>query len=137
MSCGTESNFIKQLYKDIETQQISYTDPKKFIKHKNLQKIKLNIQRNLINETDFPIESSLGSIYLIKGVNILCMYCCYDSKCTSQWICKTGIYNKAVGDPEQLEYFTDGVRVLFSLDTAQYLMLQFVQSGFDMYVYQN
>jgi hypothetical protein len=138
-----ESDFIKQLCKDIANQQVINNDPKKFIKHKNLRKIKFNNQRNLIIEKDFPIEATLGSIYLIKGVNILGMYCWCDNKYSlylqinkfvNRWICKTEIYNKANGDPEQLEYYIDGMSILFSSDAAQYLMLQFVQSGFDMYV---
>jgi hypothetical protein len=140
---NTKSDFITQLHKDIATQNELYIDPKKFIKHKNLQKIKLNNQRNLISETDFPIEASLGSIYLIKGVNILGMYCWYDNKYSlylqinksePKWICKTEIYNKSVGDPEKLDYYIDGMDVIFSSDICQYLMLQFIQSGFDMYV---
>jgi hypothetical protein len=143
MNYINESDFIKQLYTDIASQHILCADPKKFIKQKNLRKIKLNYQRDLINETNFPIEASLGSIYLIKGVNILGMYCYCDvkhslylqiSKHNPTWVCKTKIYNKAINDPEQLDYYIDGMDVLFSSDTAHYLMLQFVHSGFDMYV---
>lgn len=138
-----ESDFIKHLHKDIDKQQIIYSDPKKFIKHKNLRKIKFKHNRDSISVEDFPIESSLGSIYLIKGVNIIRMYCWYDcnhslylqiNKFTPRWICKTEIYNKAIDDPEKLEYYLDDMDVLFSSDTAHYLMIQFVQSGFDMYV---
>ena len=93
-----ESDFIKQLHKDIDKQQIINRDPKKFIKHKNLRKIKFKHDRGSISDEDFPIESSLGSIYLIKGVNIFGMYCWYDyshslylqiNKFESRWICKT------------------------------------------------
>jgi hypothetical protein len=141
-----ESDFIKQLHKDIDKQQVIYRDPKNFIKHKNLRKIKFKNKRDSISDEDFPIEASLGSIYLINGVNIIGMYCWYDhnhslylqiNKFASRWICKTEIYNKAIDDPEKLEYYLDDMDVLFSLDTVQYLMIQFVQSGFDMYVSNN
>jgi hypothetical protein len=138
-----ESDFIKQLYKDIDNKHVIYHDPKKFIKYNNLRKIKFKHNPSSISAEDFPVEASIGSIYLIKGVNIIGMYCWYDykhslylqmNKFASRWICKTEIYNKAIDDPEQLEYYIDDMDVLFSSDTAHYLMLQFVQSGFDMYV---
>jgi hypothetical protein len=139
----TESDFIKQLHKDITTHNILYSNPKKFIKYKNIKQIKLNNQQNLIKELDLPIESFLGSIYLIKDTNILGMYYWCDNKYSSflqinefspQWLCKIKIYNKAIGDPETLEYYLNGLDGSCSSDTAQYLMLQLVRSGFNMYI---
>jgi hypothetical protein len=138
-----KSDFIKQLHADIAKQQAIHKDPIKFIKHKNLRKIQFKHQRGAISENDFPFEAYLGSVYLIKGKNIIGMYCWCDCKHSlylqinrfaPRWICKTELYNLEPGDPEQIKYYLDGMEVLFSSDTAQYLMLQFVHSGFDMYI---
>jgi hypothetical protein len=138
-----ESDFIKQLHADIANRQAIYRDPKKFIKHKNLRKIQFKQHRGVISENDFPANAHLGSIYFIKGKNIMGMYCWCDynhslylttSRFAPRWMCKTEVYNLEFGDPEQIKYYLDGISVLFSPDTAQYLILQFVQSGFDMYI---
>ena len=49
-------------------------------------------------------------------------------------ISKIFIINKEENDPENLEFILDGCKTCYGQSEIQYLILQFLQTGFIMYV---
>ena len=137
------TNFIKKLKKDITQYKNITLDDNKFIKYKKIKKYKFNKSINKIDETDLPVSTMFGSIYLIKGSNIIEIYSWYDTAHSlylevsykkSMWLGRIFIINKALNDPENLEYLLTGSKRFYILDELQYLIIQFIQSGFDLYI---
>ena len=137
------TNFIKKLLKDIAYYKNITLDVNKFIKHKKIKKYKFNKSINKIDETDLPVDTMLGSVYLIKGSNIIEIYSWYDTAYSlylevaykkSMWLGRIFIINKALNDPENLEYLLTGSKRFYVLDELQYLIVQFIQSGFELYI---
>lgn len=137
------TNFIKKLLKDIAQYKNITLDVNKFIKYKKIKKYNFIKSKNNIDENDLPIDTMLGSIYLIKDSNIIEMYSWYDTAYSlylevsykkSMWLGRIFIINKALNDPENLEYLLTGIKRFYILDELQYSIVQFIQSGFDLYI---
>jgi hypothetical protein len=137
------TNFIKKLLNDIAYYKNITLDINKFIKYKKIKKYNFKKSIDKIDENDLPVDTMLGSIYLIKDSNIIEIYSWYDtahslylevSRKKSMWLGRIFIINKALNDPENLEYLLTGIKRFYILDELQYLILQFIQSGFDLYI---
>jgi hypothetical protein len=141
------SDFIEQLEWNIKKYQKFNSNPKAFIKNRKLKLYNLpkKIHKNInseISENDLPIESLLGNIFLIKGSNILefYSYCDYNyslyvqvNKKQPLWIGKVSTINIEYKDPENIKFLLEGSELFYKPSTWQYLILQFLQSGFQIY----
>jgi hypothetical protein len=136
-------DFIKQLNYDIKCQTDINSSSKKIIKNRKLSQVKFKKNTQYIDEGDLPIESYLGSIYLIKGNNIIkCYsYCDYThsmylqiNKKKSIWIAKLDSVNIEPNDPESVEYLLQGATLFYHPGNYHYFILQFLQSDFKLYV---
>jgi hypothetical protein len=137
-----QTDFIKQLYADIDTCNKVNQNPKLFIKHKKLRQHIFNKNIQYIDEDDLPIETIFGSSYLIKGNNILETYAWCDNSYSlylqikvkrPMWICNISIVNKDKSDSENLDFLLDGCDVFHSSSNLQYIIVQFIQCGFSLY----
>jgi len=133
---------IKRLMFDINNQKKIQSNPEIFIKHRKLKLTKFNKNST---ENDLPVESLLGSVFLIKGLNILEFYswCDYNHSLYLQinnkqplWIGKVSIINIEPKDPENIKFLLDGAETIFSPSNWQYFILQFLQSGFQLYIHK-
>ena len=136
-------NFIKQLNYDIKYQTNINNSSKKFIKNRKLSQVKFKKKSQYINEDDLPIDAYLGSIYLIKGNNIIeCYsYCDYSYSMHLQinnkkalWIAKLDSVNIEHNDPESVEYLLQGSTLFYRPSNYHYFILQFLQSDFQLYI---
>jgi hypothetical protein len=134
---------IKQLYIEINEQHKINSNAVKFIKYKNITPYKFNKKNNTVCGTDLPIQARSGSIYLIKGNNILHFYSYCDNAFSlhmqfnihrPMWICKPNIINTEHGDPERLNFLMDGTETIYSYDNLEYLLLDFIHVGFNVYI---
>jgi hypothetical protein len=137
------SDFIKQLNYDIKCQTDINSSSKKFIKNRKLSQVKFKKNKQYIYADDLPIESYLGSMYLIKGNNIIeCYsYCEYAysmylqiNKKNSIWVSKLHSVNIEPNDPESIEYLLQGATLFYCPGNYHYFILQFLQSDFKLYV---
>ena len=130
------------LFQDIDDYKKIKHNAKLFIHHKNIKlhriKNKLKIQ-----ESDLPNETLLGSVFLIKGNNIIECYawCDFDysmyvqiNQSGSAWRGSIDAVNIEEGDPHNIEFMLDGGNSYMRPSIYQYGILQFIQSGFDLYV---
>ena len=134
-------NFIIQLNNDIQNKINIYTDSKSFIIDRMLELY--DYKNRGYKENDLPVESLLGSIFLIKNNNILEFYswCDFNHSCYLQinktkpvWLGTPILINYECGDPENIIYLLSGNRVFYEGDTWQYFISQFVESGFKIYL---
>lgn len=108
----------------------------KFARHKNLRQIE-----HTVKETDLPIESIIGCVYLIKGNNIIEFYSYWEvtslyiqiNYSKPVWFCKITIVNYEHGDPENLNFLFNGCDVLTSIDNSHDSILGLVGMGFDVW----
>lgn len=136
-------DFITNLLKDISKHKKIQKNSKLFIKHKNIKKFAFNRSINKLDVDDLPIECSLGNSYLIKNNTIIEIYswCDYAHSMYIQinsfrptWLAKMNIINVENGDPDNIEYILDGCNVFYSPNCLQYEILQFILSGFILYI---
>ena len=134
---------IKQLYRDIQKTKTIHTNSDIFIKHNNISLHIFTKKTQLLSECDLPTQSLLGSVILIKGDNIIEFYswcdCNYSryiqiNRTDPIWVCKTTIINIAERDPDNIRFLMDGNECMYHQDNVQYLMLQFIQDGFKLYI---
>ena len=137
------SDFIKQLHYEIEAQKTICQNPQLYIQHKNISLVKFGKKARYIKEDDLPIETLLGSSYLIKGKNILETYAWCDNAHSlhlqisikrPMWLGKIYIINTEKNDPENVEYLLDGFDIFHSSSNLQYCIINFIQSGFSLYI---
>lgn len=133
--------FMKQLLYDIKVSKVK--DSRAFVKHKNLKIYKFNKKNNCVKEDDLPVDTLLGSSYLIKGNNILETYAWCDSAYSlylqmnikrPMWVGKICIVNVEKNDPENLEYILDGCDIHYASSNLQYSIVQFINVGFSLYI---
>lgn len=138
-----QPNFIKQLDTEINIRNKINKDSKLFIQHKNLKIHKINKSPKYITEDDLPIQTLLGSSYLIKGNNILEIYSWCDKAHSLHlqvsiykpvWLSKIYIINKELHDPEKLEYILDGCDSFQDSTDLQYFIMSFIKEGFSIYI---
>ena len=138
-----ESYQIKLLVADINKQKKIYSNPDLFIKNRGIVLHTFKKSLNNLTECDLPTQTLLGSVFIIKESNILEFYsychCNYSmfvtaNKKTSLWIGKTNIINMEKKDPENIKFIMDGYETFYKPSNFQYLILQFLQSGFRLYV---
>ena len=143
-----KNEFIKKLNFDIINHKKNNTNSKRFINYKNLELYncffgKKTCPENTFSEDDLPIESLLGSIFLIKNNNILEFYswCDYNhsmylqiNKKKSIWLGKPLIINIEHNDPEDLIFLLDGYDFFYNPSNWQYFITQFLDSGFKIYL---
>lgn len=143
--------FIQQLNFNIDLQKKINANPKAFIKSRNItlynctktKSNKIYLNHCNITENDLPIEASLGTVFLIKGANILELhsYCDYNYSIYLQintkqpaWIGKVAIINIAPKDPENIKFLLDGSDTFYQPSNWYYLIIQFLHSGFQLYL---
>ena len=138
-----KNKFIKKLNFDIINHKKNITNSKRFIKYKNLEMYNCLFSEKTFSEYDLPIESLLGSIFLIKNNNILEFYswCDYNhsmylqiNKKKSIWLGKPLIINIEHNDPEDLIFLLDGYDFFYNPSNWQYFITQFLDSGFKIYL---
>lgn len=137
-----ESEFIKQLNYEIEIQKTINNNPRLFIKNRCIILHKFKKKLHLLEENDLPTQTLLGSVFLINGKNIIeCYsYCDYNysfyiqiNRKQPMWIGRLNIINKSDKYPEHMEYLLEESNI-YRPSNYQYLLLQFIQSGFSLYV---
>jgi len=138
-----QTEFIKQLNAEINIHTKINNSPKLFINHKNLKLHRFNKSPKYINEDDLPIQTLLGSSYLIKGDNILEIYSWCDKAYSMhlqfsiyrpKWLGEIHIINKELHDPEKLEYILDGCDSFQDSTDLQYFIISFLKEGFLLYI---
>ena len=136
--------FMKQLLYDIKVSKVK--DSRAFVKHKNLKIYKFNKKNNCVKEDDLPVDTLLGSSYLIKGNNILETYAWCDSAYSlylqtnvkrSMWIGDIYVINVENNDPENLEYILNGCGIYYSSSNLQHSIIQLIHDGFSLYIKSN
>ncbi len=134
---------MKKLLRDISKHKKLIKTTDDFIKLKNIKKYNFKKRASLIDENDLPINTIMGSTYLIKGNNIIEIYSWYDvshslclqiSLIKSTWMSKVFIVNKEVNDPDNIEFILEGSKIFYASTELNYLILQFIQDGFNLYV---
>lgn len=135
-------DFTKRLKVDIDKQLKVNSDAKLFIQKKKISLFKFKKNINRIDENELPVEVLLGSVYLIKGDNIIeCYSYCDNSysmylqinKKQPVWIAKINPVNIELNDPEKVRYFLQGCSVFYLPSNYQYFIIQFLESGFQLY----
>lgn len=116
------------------------TNAKRYIQFRKLRKKGL---RKKIDENDLPIQSNIGSLFLIKGNNIIEFYA-YIDPCTSiylthsvtkkKWIGTVNKINISDGDPHNLHYTLKYCDRVHYRDSYKYLITSLYNDGFEMYV---
>ena len=137
------SEFIKQLNDDITKQNTIISDPKLYVKSRKMTLYNFDKTTDKLSEIDLPLQSYLGCLLLIKNSNIIEFYCFCDSshslylqviKKQPLWIGNVTDINIEPSDPEHIKYLLDGNDVFYNLSNYQYFILQFLQSGFKLYI---
>jgi hypothetical protein len=139
-----DTKFIEQLYADIDKQSIINKNPKLFIQKRNIKEY--NFQKKILklDEEDLPIQSLMGSIFLIKNTNIIECYSWCDYKNSKYvqinnfravWISKFDIINLDDADSENIKFMLDGNDIIYQPSVYQYIILQFIKSGFQIYIH--
>ena len=140
------TEFMKQLFYDIDINKSIQTDSKVFATHKNLKIHKFTKNYKCVTENDLPVETLLGSTYLIKGNNILETYAWCDSAYSlylqtnvkrSMWIGDIYVINVENNDPENLEYILNGCGIYYSSSNLQHSIIQLIHDGFSLYIKSN
>ena len=137
-------DFIEQLHSDIAKYKKINTNASLYIKHYDLKKIKFNVANIYLRDKDLPVESVLGTVYLIKGNNIMYFYSYIESGYSprleinmniSRWVCKSDVVNMDDDDPENLY---DIIRYYGDIRDPEYLGLiilgYLMNKGFDLYI---
>jgi hypothetical protein len=134
---------IQRLHADMRARDRINRDSAKFISYHGLvlhdfgKKLKKN------REDDLPMQAHLGSVYMIKGNNILHFYSYCDhahslhmqiNATRPLWLCKTDIVNVVDGDPEHMRFILEGMEIIYSCDNLNYLLLDLVNNGFSIYI---
>lgn len=136
-----DKEFIEQLYSDIDKQNTINKNPKLFIRKKNIKHHKF--RKSKLIEEDLPIQTLLGSVFLIKDTNIIECYSWCDYKHSmyiqinhyrNLWMGKFDIINLDSTDSENIKFMLDGNDVIYQPSNYQYMILQFIESGFKLYV---
>lgn len=148
------SDFVKQLFKDINRQNKIDKNANLFILANKLQKFEL--RKNFANE-ELPIETHLGTIYLIKNNSILefytyCtnsyqndissktmeQYSYFNYKPDPYWMCTVTVHNmnrSDIGDFVNADMFTDMDELTSAdIDRSLNFMIMLIKSGFSIYV---
>ena len=133
---------INMLKFDIQIQQTIHKNHKLFIKHRQIKLHKFKKKIYLLNENDLPIQAYLGSVFLIKGNNIIECYSWCDNnfslylqinKKIPIWIGKFIIINIENEDLENIKFLLDGNEIIYAPSEYQQLIIHFIQSGFRLY----
>ena len=113
----------------------------KFIGYKNIKKIVFKNKKKI--KENLPIETGLGSCYLIKCNNIIEIYSYIDiayskyiqiNKNISSWISKINIINLEKGDPENINYIFNDFKICFKPSIIEYAIIDLINNGFDLYI---
>jgi hypothetical protein len=137
-----KTNFIKQLWYEINDAKNIKEDSKLFIQHKKLKRYIFNKKSCYIKDDDLPIETLLGSSYLIKGNNIIetyswwgpehSLYLQISVKCP-MWLGEISIINAEPHDPENIEFLLSDCNIFHEPSNLQYSIIQFINAGFSLY----
>jgi hypothetical protein len=138
-----QCDFINQLYYEINVQTEIQHNPQIFIQHKKIKIYNFKKNTQYIEEDDLPNDILLGSSYLIKGDNILETYSWCDNEHSlylqinvkkPMWLGKISIVNIDARDSENLEFLLDGFTKFYTPSNLQYSIINFIQSGFSLYI---
>jgi hypothetical protein len=119
------TEFLEQLQYDIERQKTINSNPMLYIQQKNITPYKFSRKLSQIDKTNLPIQTTIGTCYLIKNNDIIKIYSWYDPARSMyiqvnikklMWLSKlyvvnrdgmrsllTDIDNQTIHDPEYLE----------------------------------
>jgi hypothetical protein len=134
---------MKRLKKAMVKRETINQTPALFIKDRCISWHKFNKKNSCIKPEDLPIETAIGSSYLIKNSNIIEIYCWCDPSYSTylqiavrqpSWLGKVNIVNIEPNDPECLEFLLSGYDIFYSCDNIQYLISNFINSGFLLYL---
>lgn len=134
---------IQRLYEEMNARGQINRDSKKFIAHHGLILHDSGKKQKKIQEVDIPMQAHLGSVYLIKGNNIVHFYsyCDHAYSLNMQfnavrplWLCKSDIVNVEKGDPEHIQFILGGMDIIYSLDNLNYMLMDLANNGFLFYV---
>ena len=130
---------MNELMNDINDQNIINKNPMLFIKHRNINKYNQSIN----NIDDLPINSDIGSLFLIKGKTIIELYSWYDCNysmymqinyTTNRWIGSINIINLDVNDSITDNLNLDKYKILYEKDLYKLIIIKFIQMGFYIYI---
>jgi hypothetical protein len=136
-------DFMNQLNYEICQNDSLNKNPKLFIKKRNITPYKFKKSSFNLQEDDLPIQTLLGSVFLIKNDNIIECYswCDYNHSMYIQinrkynmWIGKLDAINIDQSDSSNIKFILDGSDIFDRPDNYQYIILQFLQSGFKLYI---
>ena len=139
-----KSCFMKALILEINKQKEILSDSRKFIKNKNLTMYNFGKKYINVTEADLPTDTILGSSYLIKKNTILEIYSWCDSSYSfyiqlnikrPTWISKIDIISCENNDPNNVNYILNGSKTFDDPDTLQYMIAQFINDGFSLYLH--
>jgi hypothetical protein len=134
---------MNQLNYEMRQQNIINKNPKLFINNRKISPYKFKKSIFKIEEDDLPIQTLLGSSFLIKNDNIIeCYsYCDYNrsmyvqiNKRHNTWVGILDIINLDSVDSENVKFLLNGSDIFYRPSNYQYIILQFIQSGFQLYV---
>lgn len=127
--------------KEIDDNQKILSNKKLFIAHRNLKLYKLPKK---CSSKRIPYNVYMGSSYLIKGNNIICLYsyCDYGqsqhvqiNKKKDRWTCNISIMHMENGDPENLMFLVGDSDRIVAPSVLEYFMHSFIQAGFELYLH--
>ena len=108
-----DSNFIKKLHSDIQHQNTISANSELFIKNRNCKLHEFKKIKSTLKNNDLPIQSLLGSVFLIKNNSIIefYSYCDYNysmylqlTKKRPLWIGLVKIINLELYDSESINF---------------------------------
>ena len=111
-----------------------------FIRGKKLKHIAKNMD---FMEDHLPIESGLGTVYLIKNNTIIEFYSYCDhafstslfmNKHRPMWICKPEIISIDKQGDDSL-YLIDGIEYIYKISDSIYTICEFLHNGFELYIF--
>lgn len=133
-------DYIYDINKDIKKMKLINSNKKKFIEHKNLQKVYL---KKNFNEDDLPIDITMGSGFLINKNNIIETYSYIDhghseyiqiNKISPKWISLVNIINVEKGDPYNIRFIMRNFNKLYNPSDLIYIVSEFIHDGFEIYI---
>lgn len=138
-----QNSFIDDLLNEINHQKNIQLNHKLFIKNRGIKLYTFTKSRQKITTHDLPIQTLIGSVFLIKGNNILEFYSYCDNNHSLYmqlnvkkplWIGIVDIIFLHQSDPENIKFLLDGYQKFFIPSNFQYFIMQFLQSGFQLYL---
>ena len=137
-------DFIAQLNKDIAHHEKINKNASMYIKHGNLKKVKFHVANSYLRDKDLPVDAVLGTVYLIKGNNIMYFYSYIDPEFSyhievnmkrPRWLSISEVVNMDTGDPENLNEIIKYYGTIYDQEYLGLVILGYLMNkGFDLYI---